>query len=362
MIENRDIIIISIQPWDIGIGSNCKDIAGELAKRNRVLYVDPPLNRITMLRNRKNPATLRRIRINKGAEPDLTELREGLWNLSPRGVTESINWIGSAGIYDLLNKRNNRIYARAISSAVRRLNFRNCIIFNDSSMFAGFYMKELLKPAAYVYYMRDNLTKMAYWRRHGPRLEQELIRKADVVLGNSTYYARYGLKFNKHSYMVGQGCDVASFDCAARQILPAEDLSSIPGPVIGYVGTLTSDRLDIRLIAEMARQRPAWSFALVGPEDDNFKNSELHTIPNVHFLGACEPAAVPRYIAGFDVCINPQSLNEITAGNYPRKIDEYLAMGKPVVATDTEAMEYFREYVYLGTGPAEQVNLVEKGA
>ncbi len=48
-----------------------------------------------------------------------------------------------------------------------------------------------------------------------------------------------------------------------------------------------------------------------------------------------------------DVCMNPQKVNDITIGNYPRKVDEYLAMGKPVLATRTPAMELFREHVFL---------------
>ena len=45
--------------------------------------------------------------------------------------------------------------------------------------------------------------------------------------------------------------------------------------------------------------------------------------------------------------MNPQMINPLTVGNYPRKIDEYLVMGKPVVATATMAMEMFRDYVFL---------------
>ena len=37
----------------------------------------------------------------------------------------------------------------------------------------------------------------------------------------------------------------------------------------------------------------------------------------------------------------------MTIGNYPRKVDEYLAAGKPVVATRTETMEEFAESVHL---------------
>jgi len=50
MITNRDIIIVGQQPWDLELGSNCKDIALEFSKHNRVLYVNAPLDRITAIR------------------------------------------------------------------------------------------------------------------------------------------------------------------------------------------------------------------------------------------------------------------------------------------------------------------------
>lgn len=58
-------------------------------------------------------------------------------------------------------------------------------------------------------------------------------------------------------------------------------------------------------------------------------------------------------MAHFDVCINPQLINDITIGNYPRKIDEYLALGKPAVATSTKAMELFKDYVWNCIGTEE---------
>ena len=47
-------------------------------------------------------------------------------------------------------------------------------------------------------------------------------------------------------------------------------------------------------------------------------------------------------------------------GNYPLKIDEYLAMGKPVVATRTKAMKLFEEYTYLADKPEEYPDLIKK--
>jgi glycosyltransferase involved in cell wall biosynthesis len=80
----------------------------------------------------------------------------------------------------------------------------------------------------------------------------------------------------------------------------------------------------------------------------------------VHFPGRKEAKELPQYLARFDVAINPQKLNEVTIGNYPRKIDEYLAMGKPTVATETEAMSIFADHVYLAKTADDYIALIEK--
>ena len=49
MITGRDFIITGLQPWNIAIGSNAKDIAREIAKNNRVLYVNTPDRKSTRL-------------------------------------------------------------------------------------------------------------------------------------------------------------------------------------------------------------------------------------------------------------------------------------------------------------------------
>ena len=63
MIENQDIVVIGIQAWDIEIGSNCKNIATEFAKKNRVLYVNPPLDRISIYREKGTDKIKKRIRV-----------------------------------------------------------------------------------------------------------------------------------------------------------------------------------------------------------------------------------------------------------------------------------------------------------
>jgi len=354
-----DIVVTGLQAFDSSIGSNCINLALEFSKKHRVLYVNYPIDRLTFFRERNDPKIIKRKKINRRQEDDLVKIKENLWNLYPRTVLESISQISNNQLFDFLNRINNRRFARQIQSAIDRLGFKDIVIFNDSDMFRSFYLKELLNTRTYIYYSRDNLIAVDWWKKQGIRIEAQLIAKSDIAVANSVYLANYLRKFNPRSYYVGQGCDVSAFDMKLIQSVPA-DISSIPRPVIGYIGVLYTLRLDIGIIAYLAEQRPDWSIVLIGPEDEGFKTSELHRMQNVHFLGSKKPEELPAYLSVFDVAINPQILNEVTIGNYPRKIDEYLAMGKPVVATRTEAMQVFADHTYLATSREEYLEFTEK--
>ncbi|MGF7078936.1 glycosyltransferase [Mucilaginibacter sp. UYCu711] len=359
IIKNRDIIVVGQQPWDVEIGSNCKNIAQEFSKHNRVLYVNSPLDRINRIKYKNEPRIKKRIDvINKKAD-SIVLIQDNLWNYFPDEMIESINWIKNDTVYNFLNKINNKRFARSIAKAIKQLGFENVILFNDNDIFRCFYLKELLKPAISIYYSRDFLLSVDYWKLHGKKLEPELIRKSDLCTANSTYLANYCRQYNPNSFYVGQGCDLEVFTNKQDLPLPA-DVAKLKSPVIGYVGALQSIRLNLDLLAYVARQKPEWSIVLVGPEDDEFKVSELHQINNIHFLGSKDPDSLAAYINSFDVCLNPQVVNQVTIGNYPRKIDEYLAMGKPVVATRTEGMSVFEQHTYLGETQEDYVTLIEK--
>lgn len=359
MIKNRDIIVLGLQAWDIEIGSNCKNIALEFSRHNRVLYVNAPLDFNTAISKRNDPRIKKRKEIIKGKADDLVELQDNLWNLNPKTYLYSINQIGNKPLFNFLNRINNKRYSNRIIEAAKRLNFKDIIVFNDSDMFRSFYLKDQLKPKTYIYYTRDNLIAVDYWKKQGIRVEAEHMAKADFVCANSTYLAKLAGEFNTHSYYVGQGCDVSAFDTKLVNYVP-DDIKDIPKPVIGYIGALLALRLDIDVLVKIAKDKPEWNLVLVGPEDDNFKQSELHQLSNVYFLGNKDGSELPAYLNAFDVALNPQKLNPVTIGNYPRKIDEYLAMGKPTVATKTEAMSVFAEHTYLAENAQEYIQYISQ--
>jgi len=317
-------------------------MAQELSLYNRVLYVNRALDRISAIRSSDDEKVLARKASLRGDTNDLKPVSASLWTLDPRTVLESINWIPMPVLFDRINLVNNKRLAREINQAAKRLGFNDALLFIDNDFFRAQYLPELLDGVQEtIYYIRDNLTSQPYFRRHGVRLEPQLMQKATMVAANSAYLAEYGAKYNKASFDIGQGCD---FDWLKSELVEVDRFKS---PVIGYVGALITSRLDLALLETIATQRPDWSMVLVGPEDEAFRNSKLHQLRNVHFTGNRPAEELPAWINSFDVCINPQVLNEMTIGNYPRKIDEYLALGKPVVATDTVAMRMFAPYVYL---------------
>ncbi len=359
IIENRDFIVVGQQPWDTPIGSNCKDLALEFSKDNRVLYINAPLDRRTKFQQSHTEGVKKRMRVINGQEEGLEQIAPNFWVYYPDVINESINWMKPTALFRFFNKINNKRFAKSVKKAIQQLNFKDFILFNDSDMFRSYHLKELLNPSTSIYYSRDNLLATPYWGKHGKHLEPELIKKSDLCVANSVYLANYCKQYNPNSFYVGQGCDFQLFKNDDSVKVP-ESLKAIKKPILGYVGALLSIRLDEDILLHLAQQKPAWSIVLVGPEDDDFKNSKLHEMENVHFLGPQKPETLPAYIKGFDICLNPQALNPLTIGNYPRKIDEYLAMGKPTLATRTEAVGIFEDYVYLAETKEEYVSLAEK--
>ena len=246
-----------------------------------------------------------------------------------------------------------------IRKIANQLQFKEVIHFIDNDIYRSFYGKEFLKPAMSIYYRRDNLQPFAFWKKHVVRLEPMLIKKCDLVVCNSPQLADFALQFNKKSHDIGQGVDLSAYDPDLKFETPAEFLH-IPTPRIGYIGDINSLRLDPDLLYELARSKPSYSFVMIGSEDKTFAAHALHTLKNVYFMGSITKVSVPAYMTALQVCLNPQLLNEITNGNYPRKVDEYLALGKPVIATRTATMELFRDHAYLCDSVAEYGDAVEK--
>lgn len=344
---NENFVITTLHTWDIEIGSTIKSTALEISKNNKVLFVNTPMDHATWLRRKKNSSYLQRMSVIHGRKPYIRRINNNMWVLDFPFMVFSINKLPGKWMFDFFNKLNNKKMASFILEVIKDLGFDNYIHLIDTDIYRSFYMKDFLNPKISVYYRRDYIIGESYWKYHGARIEPLLCTKSDIVLANSLYFANELKEYNINTYAIETGVNLELYDHNIRYLIPS-DIAEIPRPIIGYVGTINSTRLDCDLLFKLAKRRPELSFVFTGPEDEIFRSHPIHQLSNTYFLGRKDVALLPAYIYAYDVCINPQQINPNTIGNYPLKIDEYLAMGKPIVATRTHTMEHiFKDYVYL---------------
>ncbi len=174
--------------------------------------------------------------------------------------------------------------------------------------------------------------------------EQAILQRADLVFVTSATLLASKRPYNENTFHVPNGVDYDHFATPPAQL--PEDAASIPRPRIGYVGAI-NEKLDIDLLAAIARQRPEWHLMLVGP--NLFKRPDalasLRELPNVHLLGGKDVTELPAYMHACDVCLMPYAHNAWTENINPLKLYEYLATGKPIVSTGIPAVRDFRDVV-----------------
>ena len=192
--------------------------------------------------------------------------------------------------------------------------------------------------------------------------EAELLQAADVVFtgGRSLYEA----KRNAHRNVLAfpSSVDVAHF-AQARQSGATDpaDQRGLPGPRLGFFGVI-DERLDLELVAGMAKLRPEWSFVMVGPVV-KIDPATLPRLANIHWLGGRQYQELPAYLAHWDLGVMPFALNDATRYISPTKTPEFLAAGLPVVSsaiTDVIGTYGSRGLVEIGTGAEDFVACAEK--
>ena len=359
MIKNRAFLVVTPQQFNDPLSGNAKDIALELAHKNLVFYINLPLDIKSILTGFYKPAIWERLLRQLGIKKRIERKNYRLYTYYPSCFFMSINWLSSRRVHKFFNRMNNWLFAKSIKKLIKSNHIQDFVIFNDNLMTRGLYLKDHLFPELYVYYIRDNFEGQAYFRKHGIRDQREHFQKADIVLANSEFLKKKAYPYNKRSFFVGQGIHLDRYNDSNKGKFAAS-FQQLKSPVVSFIGNLTSARLDVDLLVSVASDMPHVTFAFAGPEDAEFKHSALHDLKNVVFLGYQGIEKWPDLMDKSAVTINPQLINDFTNGNYPRKIDEYLIFGKPVVATKTEFMNYFGDHVYLALGSEEWKTAIER--
>ena len=164
--------------------------------------------------------------------------------------------------------------------------------------------------------------------------EDRLIEVADLVVTTSARLSEI-VGQSAPNVLIRNAGEVDYFSAApARRAYPSER------PVAGYVGAI-ADWFDIELIVSAARRHPEWDFVMVGAKSLP-DAPDTEGLANIKWIGEVPYAEAAAWVHSFDVALIPFKLVELTLCTNPVKAYEYLAAGKPVVATalpEVRAME-----------------------
>jgi UDP-galactopyranose mutase len=161
--------------------------------------------------------------------------------------------------------------------------------------------------------------------------ERELLRTADLVFAGGRSLCSAKRQVRPATHLFPSSIDVAHFAQARARRADPDDQADIPRPRLGYFGVI-DERIDLDLLAAVADLRRDLHIVMVGPVA-KIDHATLPRRPNIHYLGQKAYRELPAYIGGWDVAIMPFARNEATRFISPTKTPEYLAAGRPVVAT-----------------------------
>ncbi|MEW6661083.1 MAG: glycosyltransferase [Bacillota bacterium] len=327
----RDIIMIGYHPWKTFEDQGFRTRPGHLVETmsrtsqvGKVLYV-PPADQPGLLR--KYPPVL------AGPWWEVYAPLPRVWAVDFRpGVPVDLD-------------------APALVTAIaRKLDFSDPVLWLSSPL-ATPYIRRVGERLV-VFDAVDNWLEHLQFRGAKEQVAQgyQTIREqADVIFTVSTGLAKILSGCRGQVHWIPNGVDVDFLQAAARTEPP--DLLGLRRPLLGYVGVI-QERVDTGLLGYLATQMPHATIVLVGPVQEAIRQA-LARYPNIRFLGLRHYLKVPGYIKRFDVCLLPHFVNSLTESMDPIKLYEYLALGKPVVATRVAGAKRLQELIYLAQTPKE---------
>jgi glycosyltransferase involved in cell wall biosynthesis len=183
------------------------------------------------------------------------------------------------------------------------------------------------------------------------RDERLTAAKVDFTVSTSRFLQQQMERINSSSYLVRNAADCELFSNALENDLPVpEDIRRITHPILGFSGSLEA-KSDLDLLRRIALENPSWNLVFIGLTENVPDIEKIRSLPNTHFLGLKPVRDLPMYFRRFDVCLVPFRKTLELESISPLKIFEYLAAGRPVVATRYQEIADLGDVVYLSDTP-----------
>ncbi len=338
------IIVTSAAPWD-GITQRPHHIAKELARRGwDVLFVDYP---ITLLGPIKNRSLLCRMIPQPLLHNVLSSENGGsLTVVSPSAILPFGNML--RGI--------NRFNQHLISTQMNQTLTRDCILLSTLPSSAD--LIPWIHPKLVFY---DCVDSHAHFTGLIDLdvvnlMEKDIAYASKAVFATANALASRMQEYNRDVRLVPNAAEINHFASAKNAPLHPL-LKSIPEPRIGFIGGIAS-WVHLRLLEEIALARPHIQLVMVGPIETDIHR--LSALPNVHFLGRQPYLELPQLLHGFSATLYAFVDNELTKSVNPIKVYEYIAADKEVIATPTDELLKFADFVWLAEDCEQAVTAIDR--
>lgn len=318
---------------------------------NKVIFV----NSISMgLPGLAHKDLLPRIKRKLGSYSKLArQTEEGITVVSPA----SLPFFGSAAARLV----NRRLLSAQIGKLARSRGLTKPILWIAIPTAAE--MIGTLDEAAVVYQVSDKYDANTMDHATDPalirRLHEHAIDAADLVFYSGRKLFNEATRGCERSYLLEQGVDYEHWRRVGEgTVAIAAEVANIPRPRLGYFGAIEPWLVDQELIKRAARERPEWQWIFIGNKS---RGLEIEGLPNTHFLPPVPYAELPRFAAGFDVCVLPwETEQSFTSYGSAIKVREYLATGKPVVIAPLPEYEAMSDVLRVARTRDDFLRLVEE--
>jgi len=278
------------------------------------------------------------------------ETDEGVTVVSPA----SLPFHGNAAA----RKLNQKLLTAQISALIRKKKMSDPILWIAIPTAAELIGR--LGESCVVYQVSDKYDANSEDHSVDPatirRLHEHAIAHADIVLYSGRKLLDEATTGREKSYLLEQAVDFDHWSQVA-ELEPASEVSMIPSPRIGYFGAIEPWLVDQELIKLAGKRHPEWNWVFIG---NLARGSDLPTMPNVHLIPPVPYSELPRYAAGFDVCVLPwQTEHAFTSYGSAIKVREYLATGKPVVISPLPEYEHLADVLRIARSREEFMNLIK---
>lgn len=328
MLQGEDIICIANTSWFGNYAKSTVQILERLARNNRVLFVEYPYtvkDIYATLKGHQQAPVKRMV----GLEPRLklieTSVGSKVYNLVvPPGIP--MFFLKNELLFNLVFPFNVLIYKWSLKKAMRKLGFENPIAITAYNPVFGLALFNKIDEKSHFYYCYDGVESVFFGKRIF-EIENKFSALVKAIITTSDYLHAQKSKLNANTFVVKNGVDFPVFKMFSKSHVYQRERKKV-----GFIGSL-DPRFDIETVEYAVMKLPDYDFEFTGDMRNHALKSRLEKYPNVRFFDPIKPNDVPELLATYDVGIIPYIVNEVNKNIYPLKINEYLAVGVPVVLT-----------------------------